>query len=78
MVDEVISYDSKLIQKVKWLALNKIDLIDEESLSSLVESLKNKFKGDINIYCISAAKKIGTDSLMRDIGKQMELSNEKG
>ena len=43
----------------------------------MVESLKNKFKGDINIYCISAAKDLGTDSLMRDIGKQMELSNEK-
>ena len=78
LVDEVVSYDSKLIQKVKWLALNKIDLVDEESLSLLVETLNNKFKGDIYIYCISAAKRIGTDNLMRDIGKQMELSNEKG
>ena len=46
----------KLIQKVKWLALNKIDLIDEDSLSLLLETLNNKFKFDINIYCISAAK----------------------
>ena len=43
-----------------------------------ISTLNNKFKGDINIYCISAAKRIGTDNLMRDIGKQMELSNEKG
>ena len=78
MVEEVISYDSKLIQKVKWLAFNKIYLIDEDSLFLLVETLNNKFKGDIYIYCISAAKRIGTDNLMRDIGKQMELSNEKG
>jgi hypothetical protein len=29
----------------------------------------------MHIYCISAAKKIGTQQLMRDIGEHMELSH---
>lgn len=76
LLDEVVSYDSQLTKKIKWLALNKIDLVDEENLSLIRESLISKFKGDINVHCISAVKKIGTANLMRDIGEQLESSNE--
>ena len=63
-------------RQVKWLALNKIDLISEDNLEELKSELENQYKNDLNIYCISAAKKEGTQQLMRDIGEFMETSNE--
>ena len=71
---EVTDFDSALIERVKWLVLNKIDLINESDLQALKSELQRKFDGSMHIYCISAAKKIGTQQLMRDIGKHMELS----
>ena len=35
---EITNYDPALIKKVKWLALNKIDLINTDKLEELKES----------------------------------------
>ena len=64
------------INKVKWLVLNKVDLISKDNLEELKSELENQSKDNLNIYCISAAKKEGTQQLMRDIGEFMETSNE--
>ena len=73
---EITNFDPMLINKVKWLALNKIDLISGDNLEELKSELENQYKDNLNIYCISAAKKEGTQQLMRDIGEFMETSNE--
>ena len=73
---EIKDYDSSLVEKVKWLALNKVDLIADQDLDSLVHELKVKYEGIFNIYCISAAKKIGTQQLMREIGTYIESFDE--
>jgi len=73
---EIKDYDSDLVEKVKWLVLNKIDLIDDSELDALVDELKIKYEGALNIYCISAAKKMGTQQLMREIGTYMESFDE--
>ena len=73
---EITNFDPMLINKVKWLALNKIDLISEDNLEELKSELENQYQDNLNIYCISAAKKEGTQQLMRDIGEFMETSNE--
>ena len=73
---EITNFDPMLINKVKWLALNKIDLISEDNLEELKSELENQYKDYLNIYCISAAKKEGTQQLMRDIGEFMETSDE--
>ena len=73
---EIINYDPDLIKKVKWLALNKIDLINTNQLEELKEELGREFQDNLHIYCISAAKKEGTQQLMRDIGEFMETSDE--
>ena len=73
---EIKDYDSDLVEKVKWLVLNKIDLIDDSELDALVDELKIKYEGALNIYCISAAKKLGTHQLMREIGTYMESFDE--
>ena len=73
---EIKAFDPMLVNKVRWLALNKIDLLDEEELAVIKNDLKNHIEKDLNIHCISAAKKEGTQQLMRDIGEFMELSND--
>ena len=73
---EIVNYDPDLIKKVKWLALNKIDLINTNQLEELKDELGREFQDNLHIYCISAAKKEGTQQLMRDIGEFMETSDE--
>ena len=73
---EIVNYDPDLIKKVKWLALNKIDLINTDQLEELKDELGREFQDNLHIYCISAAKKEGTQQLMRDIGEFMETSDE--
>ena len=73
---ELTNYDPDLIKKVRWLALNKIDLINTNQLEELKEELGREFQDNLLIYCISAAKKEGTQQLMRDIGEFMETSDE--
>ena len=73
---EIINYDPDLIKKVKWLALNKIDLINTDQLEELKDELGREFQDNLHIYCISAAKKEGTQQLMRDIGEFMETFDE--
>ena len=73
---EIINYDPDLIKKVRWLALNKIDLINTNQLEELKDELGREFQDNLHIYCISAAKKEGTQQMMRDIGEFMETSDE--
>ena len=73
---EITNYDPDLIKKVRWLALNKIDLINTNQLEELKDELGREFQDKLHIYCISAAKKDGTQQLMRNIGEFMETSDE--
>ena len=73
---EITNYDPDLIKKVRWLALNKIDLINTNQLEELKDEVGKEFQDNLHIYCISAAKKEGTQQMMRDIGEFMETSDE--
>ena len=73
---EITNYDPELIKKVRWLALNKVDLLDKSEVDRLKEELETEFQDNLHIYCISAAKKEGTQQLMRDIGEFMETPDE--
>ena len=73
---EITNYDPELIKKVRWLALNKVDLLDKSEVDRLKEELETEFQDNLHIYCISATKKEGTQQLMRDIGEFMETPDE--
>ena len=47
---EITNFDPMLINKVKWLALNKIDLISEDKIEELKSELENQYKDNLNIY----------------------------
>lgn len=73
---EIKNFDKNLTKRIKWLVLNKKDLVDRGKLEILKTDLQKHFKDEFYIYCISAAKKEGTQTLMRDIGEYMELTND--
>ncbi|MGL4740516.1 MAG: GTPase HflX [Sarcina sp.] len=55
------------LEKAEILVLNKIDLIDEDTINDLIETYKEKYK----IVCISAAQKINLDVLLDVIEEKL-------
>jgi len=70
LLKELKEFDLNLAQKVRWLVLNKIDLISEEQQKKIEAHMKNK--QNLIVYLISAKQRLGTKKLMRDIGFALE------
>ena len=81
LCEELTRYDEELSQKPRWLALNKTDLIDEDTISEAKlrfskEYCDGKFNPD-RIYAISAINGKGCGALIGDIMNHMNsLSDE--
>ena len=71
---ELKEYDVNLIKKVKWLALNKIDLISKEKQMKLKEYFDKQ--QDLKASLISAKNRIGTENLMKEVGFTLEKIDE--
>jgi len=71
---ELKEYDVNLIKKVKWLALNKIDLISKEKQMKLKEYFDKQ--QDLVVSLISAKNRIGTENLMKEVGFTLEKIDE--
>ena len=67
---ELKEYDVNLTEKVKWLVLNKIDLIPKEKQMELKEYFDKK--QDLEVSLISAKNRIGTENLMKEVGFTLE------
>jgi len=81
LCEELTRYDEELSQKPRWLALNKTDLIDEDTISEAkLRFSKGYCDGKFNrdrIYAISAINGKGCDALIGDIMNHMNsLSDE--
>jgi len=70
LLKELKEFDSNLTRKVKWLVLNKIDLISKEQQMKIKDHMKRK--QDLNIFFISAKHRLGTEKLMKEIGFELE------
>ena len=71
---ELKEYDVNLIKKVKWLVLNKIDLIPKEKQMELKEYFDKQ--QDLEVSLISAKNRIGTENLMKEVGFTLEKIDE--
>jgi len=81
LCEELTRYDEELSQKPRWLALNKTDLIDEDTISEAKLRFSKEYRdGKFNpdrIYAISAITGKGCDALIGDIMNHMNsLSDE--
>ena len=71
---ELREYDVNLTEKVKWLVLNKIDLIPKEKQMELKEYFDKQ--QDLEVSLISAKNRIGTENLMKEVGFTLEKMDE--
>ena len=63
IVNELRKYDEALVEKPRWLVLNKVDMIPEEDRKKVVADFVKKFKWDGPVFEISALTGLGCDKL---------------
>lgn len=72
---ELTKYSTELHDKERWLVLNKIDLIDTQSLAELREELITTLQWQGPLFMISALTGTGTTELMQALMVRLETLN---
>ena len=73
---ELGNFSEDLLDKPRWLVLNKTDLVDEAELAQIRAALVDALDWQAPVYCISALANKGTDALVKDIMRHLELKQE--
>jgi len=76
IINELDSYSHELTEKPRWLIINKADLLEEEELESKRKELIDALDWQGPVYTIAAISKQGTEKLVFDIMKKIELDKE--
>ena len=69
---ELAKFSAELAEKPRWLVINKIDLLDEETLALMKQDLLEKLDWNGPVFEISAATGEGTEALARAIMRELE------
>ncbi|WP_343730256.1 GTPase ObgE [Duganella sp.] len=72
LVNELKKYDEALVDKPRWLVLNKLDMIPEEERAKKVKDFVKKFGFKGPVFEISALSHDGTQELVNAIQKHLE------
>lgn len=70
---ELAKFSSDLMNKPRWLILNKIDLLADEEREDVCADIINRLNWHQNIFKISALSKIGTKELIHAIAEVMSV-----
>ncbi len=73
---ELAKFSAELAEKPRWLVINKIDLLDEETLALMKQDLLEKLDWNGPVFEISAATGEGTEALGRAIMRELENRRE--
>lgn len=76
IINELDSYSHELVDKPRWLVLNKADLVEDDELKEKKQDIIKRLDWQGPVYTISAISKSGTENLAFDIMKQLELDRE--
>jgi len=76
IIKELDSYSHELVEKPRWLVINKSDLLDADELEQRRSDLIKGLNWQGPVYTISALSKTGTENLVFDIMQQLELTRE--
>ena len=63
IVEELRKYDASLYDKPRWLVLNKIDMLDETELQTVIDQFVQDYGWQGPVFAISAMKGTGCDKL---------------
>ncbi|CAG9295625.1 Obg family GTPase CgtA [Celerinatantimonas diazotrophica] len=72
IIDELCQYSQKLCDKPRWLILNKVELLDRETLIQVKEQVCQALDWKGPVYEISAITQQGTDELCKDLMDYIE------
>ena len=76
IIKELDNYSHELMDKPRWLVLNKADLLDEDALKIKQDEIIQRLNWQGPVHTISAISKQGTEKLAFDIMQQLELDRE--
>ena len=73
---ELEKFSPEPAAKSRWLVINKIDLLDEETLALMKQDLLEKLAWDGPVFEVSAATGAGTEELAQAVMRELERSRE--
>lgn len=69
---ELAKFDPELLQKPRWLVLNKIDCLPADEVATRVRAICDGLQWEGPVYAISAIKQQGTERLCQDVMAYIE------
>jgi GTP-binding protein len=76
IVQELKKYDESLYQKPRWLVINKIDMLQDESEKEICTEFSSKLGWSGKIFVISALTGKGCQKLVYAIMEYLEQDNK--
>ena len=76
IIDELAKYSDTLMEKPRWLVLNKVDLLAEDALAEIKQALINTLSWQSPVFTISVATQDGTQDLCYKIMQFIEEQRE--
>ena len=73
---ELGKFSAELAEKSRWLVLNKIDLLDDETLALIRQDLLEKLAWKGPVFDVSAATGEGTEALGQAIMQELEIRRD--
>jgi GTP-binding protein len=73
---ELGKFSAELAEKPRWLVLNKIDLLDDETLALVRQDLLEKLDWKGPVFDVSAATGEGTEELAKAVMRELEFRRE--
>lgn len=73
---ELAKFSAELAEKPRWLVINKIDLLDDETLALMKQDLLDGLDWQGPVFEVSAATGEGTEALARAIMRELESRRE--
>src|SRR5210317_563211 len=73
---ELGKFSVELAEKPRWLVLNKIDLLDDETFELIKQDLLEKLDWNGPVFAVSAATGEGTEALGQAIMRELEIRRE--
>jgi GTP-binding protein len=75
---ELAKFSAELAEKPRWLVINKIDLLDDDTLALMTQDLLEKTGWTGPVFQVSAATGEGTESLAHAIMNGLEVQRRTG
>lgn len=74
--NEIAQYDEALVQKSRWLVLNKIDMIPEDERDIYLQEVKSALGWQGPVFSIAAIASLNTEALCRELMDAVEGAKE--